>query len=116
MAVCCLMAFLSENPILGIQVNCVCGCWELTLRNVYRLGCPDGFTGERKAEYSTRICVDPGEWGQKVKRGHSTTSATELGIRLRDWTLRNGGRGNKQQLTYLFPWSEGPCVLRECLL
>lgn len=40
----------------GFQVKCVSGFWELTLKKGDVLEVLNGFTGERRAECSTRIC------------------------------------------------------------
>lgn len=45
-----------------------------------------GSTGGREAECSCRICFVSWEWRQKVRRGHCMASATELGLRLGEWT------------------------------
>jgi hypothetical protein len=63
------------------------GHWRLQVQCIYlgmRMGLKGSSlresTGRRKTGYSTRICLVPCEWGQRVRRGH----------RLREWC---GGRG-----------------------
>lgn len=71
-------------------------------------------TGGRKAGCSIRICLVPWERGQRAKMGHSRKSATELGIRMGNWILRNGEeRGDDLQFCYLLPWSERPVGSQE---
>lgn len=57
----------------------------------------------------------PLRMGQRVRRDHGKSSATELRMRPVDWTCRNGGRGEDLQLAffllqlaYMLPWSEWP--------
>lgn len=41
--------------------------------------------------------------GQGVRKDHGRKSP-ELGMRMGDWTWRNGVRGEDLQLAYLLPW------------
>lgn len=43
----------------------------MTLINGDGMGRMKAFTGGRKAGFSARICLDPQEWWQGVKRGHN---------------------------------------------
>lgn len=36
--------------------------------------------GGRKAGYSSRICLVPWDWGQRVRRNYSRSSAVELEV------------------------------------
>lgn len=58
---------------------------------------------------STRFCLVTCEWELRVRRGHSKKSATELGVRLGDWTWRRGG-GEDLQLAYLRSCPESQTV------
>lgn len=44
------------------------------------------YTRGKKELCSTKICLVPWEWGQRVGKGHGRMSTTELGMNLRDWT------------------------------
>lgn len=51
-----------------LWVKCI---WEMTFINGHGMGEVKGFPGGRKAEFSTRICPDPWDLWQRVKRGHN---------------------------------------------
>lgn len=46
----------------------------------------------------------PWEWGQRVSRGSSMWSTSDLGMRQGDLTWENEGRGEDQNLPFLFLW------------
>lgn len=59
----------------GFQIKCISGYWCCS-REL------NGYTGRRKAGCPTSISLFPWELRQRVRRGHSRWSATELGTKL----------------------------------
>jgi len=87
-----------------LRVKCVSGYWELTLQNGMGRAGLRMLTRCRDAGHYIRIFLFSflGIQAKREMRGHSRSDRV-LGIRLRNWTLRNDG---DLQLAYLLPWSE----------
>jgi hypothetical protein len=56
----------------GFLVKCFSKYWELTFRSGDGIGVEaEKSKGGKKAMHSTRICLIPWEWEQRVRRSHS---------------------------------------------
>ena len=64
----------------GSYEKCVSGYWDLILRNEDGLEVVERLCKRKKAGCSTRTYLVPWQWGQRVRRGHSRRSATDLGM------------------------------------
>lgn len=58
----------------------------------------------RGAGYSIRICLVLREWGERMRRGRSRLSGTELGMGLEKWFGNKQGISGNLQLVYLSLW------------
>lgn len=105
MSVCCLVRN-SSGELVGMPPggpSKICS-WHLRM-GMYCGYILRGNIGGRKSECSTRICLaSPLRMGTESKERYSRWSATELVMRMGNWTWRNGGRG--EDLGHFLPWSE----------
>lgn len=87
------------------QVKCVVsGCWSLRVSNAGGLRVCEGINWREKSMAFHRLLLSyPPRNGTRVGRVHSKRSALDLGMRIEDWTQRNGGRGEDLQLPTCFP-------------